>query len=95
MDNKDKLITLIAEAIKDNSNPNEDGGELINRVVDSYINDLFQFGYIPSFALSEVIEDIEIEAVNIYRKLTYGYYDLKEYRMKRCEVNSSGNSEKN
>ncbi len=88
MDNKDKLITLITEAITDNSNPNEDGGELINRVVDSYINDLFQFGYIPTFALSEVIEDVEIEAVNIYRKLTYGYYDLKEYRLKRQEIYS-------
>ena len=92
MDNKDKLITLITEAIKDNSNPNEDGGELINRIVDNYINDLFQFGYIPSFALSEVIEDVEIEAINIYRKLTYGYYDLKEYRSRRG-MDSSGTSE--
>lgn len=86
MENSDRLLTLITEALKDNTNINEDGGELINRVVDNYVNELFQFGYVPNFALSEVIEEIEIEAANIYRKITYGYYNLKEYRLKRRET---------
>lgn len=86
MEYKDQLFTLLYEALHDESTPHEDGGELVHRVVQTYISDLIQSGFVPSFALSEVIEDIEIEAVNMYRKLTYGHFDLKEFRLKRRET---------
>lgn len=86
MEHKDQLFNLLYEAIHDESQPHEDGGELVHRVVQSYIAVLMSSGFVPAFALSEVVEDIEIEAVNIYRKLTYGHFDLKEFRLKRRET---------
>ncbi len=86
MENRDQLFYLLSEALKDESNPHEDGGELVHRVVQTYIKDIIQSGYVPTFAMGEVIEDLEIEAVGMYRKLTYGHYDLKEFRLKRRET---------
>lgn len=86
MEQQDQLIILLKEALHDDSRPHEDGGELVHRVVQVYIESLLKKGFVPAFAVHEMIEDIEIEAVNIYRKLTYGHFDLKEFRLKRRET---------
>ena len=83
---QDQLLILLKNALNDESNPHEDGGELVHRVVETYLKILMDSGFVPGFAVHEVIEDIEIEAVNIYRKLTYGHFNLKEFRLKRRET---------
>ncbi len=84
---QDQLLILLKNAIHDEeANPHEDGGELVHRVVQTYLKILMDSGFVPGFAVHEVIEDVEIEAVNIYRKLTYGHFNLKEFRLKRRET---------
>ena len=83
---QDQLLILLKNALNDDSYPHEDGGELVHRVVQTYVKILMDSGFVPAFAVHEVVEDIEIEAVNIYRKLTYGCFNLKEFRLKRRET---------
>jgi len=88
VNNKDLLFQILKSALADHSNLHESGGELIQKAARQYLDDLQKVGFVPAYALEDVIEDLEIEAVDMYRKLTYGHYDLKEFRLNNRETYS-------
>jgi hypothetical protein len=54
--------------------------EFIQKVVRTYLIFLSGAGSIPQGLVEDVIEDLEAEVLEMYRKKTYGFYNLKEYR---------------
>lgn len=77
---QDYLIQLIMTQLQDSSKPNEKSADFIRKIVNIYALHLLKNGDIPTFFMKEIISDIEIEAIEIYRKKTYGYLSLEEYR---------------
>ncbi len=76
----DMLIQLVETKLKETSNMREKSQDFIRKVVNLYTLQLMQRGSIPMDFVEDVISDIESEAVEIYRKKTYGYLTLEEYR---------------
>ncbi|MEK2644590.1 DNA-dependent DNA polymerase [Bdellovibrio sp. BCCA] len=54
--------------------------DFIRKVVHLYTLQLMRTGSIPLEFMDDVLTDIETEAVEIYRKKTYGFLTLEEYR---------------
>lgn len=58
----------------------EDMDELVHHVVAEYILALMQQGNIPDRWLDTLEEDLTEEVIDMYRKTTYGYMNLKDFR---------------
>jgi hypothetical protein len=54
--------------------------EFIQKVVRTYLIFLSGLGNIPQGHVEGIVEDLEAEVLEMFRKKTYGYYNLKEYR---------------
>ncbi|MBC7370361.1 MAG: hypothetical protein H7326_02280 [Bdellovibrionaceae bacterium] len=54
--------------------------EFIQKVVGTYVFLLTRKGNIPADQLDGVVEDLQSEVLEMFRKKTYGFYDLQEYR---------------
>lgn len=78
--NTDNLIKIVETQLKETSNMKEKTPDFIRKVVHIYTIQLMQSGNIPLEFLDDVITDIETEAVEIYRKKTYGFLTLEDYR---------------
>ena len=83
MDDKQVLIELIITYLKDSTNINETSSQFVKRIRDQYVKYLLLSNTIPAPAFRDVLQDIEEEVVDIYRKKTYGYQSLKEFRIAR------------
>ena len=77
---KDALVTLVETQLQETRNMREKTSDFINRVVQLYTLQLMGQGNIPIDFMEEVLEDVEAEAIEIYRKKTYGFLTLEEYR---------------
>lgn len=78
--NTDKLITLIETQLRETSNMKEKIPDFVNKIVNLYTLQLMDAGNIPLNFMEDVINDIEAEVIEIYRKKTYGFLTLEEYR---------------
>nr|WP_295901311.1 DNA-dependent DNA polymerase [uncultured Bdellovibrio sp.] len=78
--NTDTLITIVETQLKETSNMKEKTPDFIRKVVHLYTLQLMRNGSIPLEFMDDVLTDIETEAVEIYRKKTYGFLTLEEYR---------------
>lgn len=78
--NTDKLITLIETQLRETSNMKEKIPDFVNKIVNLYTLQLMDAGNIPLNFMEDVINDIESEVIEIYRKKTYGFLTLEEYR---------------
>ncbi len=78
--NTDSLIKIVETQLKETSNMKEKTPDFIRKVVHLYTLQLMKSGNIPLGFLDDVISDIENEAIEIYRKKTYGYLTLEDYR---------------
>lgn len=78
--NTDKLITLIETQLRETSNLQEKIPDFVNKIVNLYTLQLMDAGNIPLNFMEDVINDIEAEVIEIYRKKTYGFLTLEEYR---------------
>lgn len=78
--NTDTLITIVETQLKETSNMKEKTPDFIRKVVHLYTLQLMRTGSIPLEFMDDVLTDIETEAVEIYRKKTYGFLTLEEYR---------------
>lgn len=58
----------------------ENTTEFIRRVVSLHTLQLQKSGNIPAEFLEDVVAEVEAEAIEIYRKKTYGFLTLEEYR---------------
>ncbi len=78
--NTSTLIKIVEAQLKETSNIRENTGEFISKVVHLYKLHICKDGIIPLEYLDDVLSDIEHEAVEIFRKKTYGFLTLEEYR---------------
>lgn len=74
------LIRIVESQLQETSNLKEKTPDFIRKVVHLYTVQLTKGGTIPLSFLDEVLTDIEEEAIEIYRKKTYGFLTLEEYR---------------
>jgi hypothetical protein len=54
--------------------------DLVYEVVGDYMAYLMKQGNIPSSQLDTLETDLKEEVLEIYRKVTYGYLNLKDYK---------------
>lgn len=87
MNDKQVLIELIITYLRDSSNINETSAQFVKRMRDQYIKYLLLSNTIPALVFKEVVQDIEEEVIDIYRKKTYGYQSLKEFRIAKILKN--------
>jgi hypothetical protein len=80
---RDKLLEIFEKYIQDLSRPHQSHEELIYDVVAAYIFHLMEIGNIPAQVLDDLEKDIRDEVIEIYRKKTYGYLSLHEYRCQK------------
>jgi hypothetical protein len=84
------LIKIVESQLQETSNMKEKTPDFIRKVVHLYTVQLTKHGTIPLGFLDEVMTDIESEAVEIYRKKTYGFLTLEEYpRHKFRQINDN------
>ncbi|OYZ16367.1 MAG: hypothetical protein B7Y39_15675 [Bdellovibrio sp. 28-41-41] len=87
MNDKQVLIELIITYLRDSSNLNETTSQFVKRVRDQFVKYLLMSNTIPEPVFREVLTDLEEEIVDIFRKKTYGYQSLKEFRISRILKN--------
>lgn len=78
--NKNTLVKIVEAQLQETTNIRENTGEFINRVVRLYTLHICKDSVIPLEFLDDVLSDIEIETIEIFRKKTYGFLTLEEYR---------------
>lgn len=74
------LLKIVETQLKETVNLREKTPDFIRKVVHLYTLQLMKVGTIPLEFMDDVLTDIEAEAVEIYRKKTYGFLTLEEYR---------------
>lgn len=77
---EDLLYQILQECIDTATDPMESHDTLVKKVTANYMRHLLAEGHIPHVMIQVVIDDIETEVLEMYRKKTYGSYDLKSYR---------------
>lgn len=87
MNDKQVLIELIITYLRDSSNLNETTSQFVKRVRDQFVKYLLMSNTIPEPVFRDVLTDLEEEITDIYRKKTYGYQSLKEFRISRILKN--------
>lgn len=74
------LVKLIETQLSETSDMSERVPEFIRKIVDLHVLQISHRGHIPLDFMDEVISEIETEVIEIYRKKTYGFLSLEEYR---------------
>lgn len=79
---RDQLFLIFRKHLEQTHNLKETANELILKVTRAYMYFLLTKGNIP-FHLTEIMmKEIEAEVLEIYRKKTYGFLTLQDYRQK-------------
>lgn len=78
--NIDTLLKIVETQLQETQNMREKTPDFIRKVVHLYTLQLMKVGTIPLEFMDDVLTDIEAEAIEIYRKKTYGFLTLEEYR---------------
>ncbi len=78
--NTDMLLKIVETQLQETQNMREKTPDFIRKVVHLYTLQLMKTGTIPLEFMEDVLEDIEAETIEIYRKKTYGFLTLEEYR---------------
>ncbi|MGZ3774759.1 MAG: DNA-dependent DNA polymerase [Pseudobdellovibrionaceae bacterium] len=76
----DILLKIVETQLKQTANIKEKTSDFINKVVNLYTLQLMKSGNIPLNFMEDVLTDVEAETIEIYRKKTYGFLTLEEYR---------------
>lgn len=74
------LLTILENHLKETSNMREKAQDFIRKIVNIYTLHLMKLGNIPLAHMEDVMSDLEAEVIEIYRKKTYGFLTLEEYR---------------
>ncbi len=76
----DLLFQIFHQHLHDPDCQIESAKELIQKTVGTYLLFISRTANIPDGHLQDVIEDLQEEVIEMYRKKTYGHYNLKDYR---------------
>jgi hypothetical protein len=74
------LVKLIETQLSETSVMSECVADFVRKIVDLHILQISNKGHIPLDFMEDVITEIETEVIEIYRKKTYGFLSLEEYR---------------
>lgn len=77
----DELLRILTSQLARTDHPQQTEAELLRDTVDEYLYVLSRSGNVPHFLNSILEEDLLQEALEFYRKKTYGYGSLEEYRL--------------
>lgn len=86
---KDRLVELIQCKILTTSPDEHQVDRFIYEVVGDYMSELMAQGFIPQQLLDILENDLKEEALEIYRKTTYGHISLKDYQQRQSEKKTS------
>jgi hypothetical protein len=78
--NKDTLYKIFSRQLAEYHNISERSQEFIRKVVHLYTLQLTKIGNIPLQVMDDVMSELEQEVVEMYRKKTYGFITLEDYR---------------
>lgn len=78
--NAEKLVTLIETQLKEFSNIQESSQDFINKVTHLYSLQVLSTGHIPQVFVEDVLHEVQTEVLEVFRKKTYGFLTLEEYR---------------
>lgn len=76
---RDELVDIFKKNLS-KIDARKSADELIHDVVADYILLLMTRGNVPHQLLNQLEEDLKEEVLEIYRKTTYGYSTLSEYK---------------
>lgn len=77
---RENLLQIFLMRLEENHSPTETAAELIHKVTREYVLMALEKSLIPLEFFEDVFEEIESEVLEIYRKKTYGFLTLPEYR---------------
>lgn len=77
---KDRLFELFQRMLSHTDDPGEAAPTFIRRVAAAYALELLQTAEIPFHLVEDVVADLESEVLEMYRKTTYGFFSLQEFR---------------
>lgn len=90
---KDRLVELIQCKILTVSPDEHQVDRFIYEVVGDYMSELMAQGFIPQQLLDTLENDLKEEALEIYRKTTYGHMSLKDYQQHQSEKKTNKRSQ--
>lgn len=90
---KDRLVELIQCKILTVSPDEHQVDRFIYEVVGDYMSELMSQGFIPQQLLDTLENDLKEEALEIYRKTTYGHMSLKDYQQRQSEKKTNKRSQ--
>ncbi|MFP5519095.1 MAG: DNA-dependent DNA polymerase [Bdellovibrionia bacterium] len=76
----ESLYTIFFNRLSETHCLHESAAEFIQRVTREYMLQLLEKALIPFEFMEEVLEEIEAEVLEMYRKKTYGFLTLEEFR---------------
>jgi len=79
----DSLYKTFIHLLNDTSKPQETETQLIFEVVAQHIFELMLEGNVPHHTLDDLESFLKDEVTDIYRKKTYGFRTLQDYRAQR------------
>ena len=74
------LVKLIETQLRETNDMKESVPDFVRKIVDLHLLQLSNHGHIPLDFVEEVVSEVESEVIEIYRKKTYGFLSLEEYR---------------
>lgn len=77
---RDQLFIIFRRYLEQTHNLKETANEFILKVTRAYMYFLVSQGDIPFHQTETLMREIEEEVTEIYRKKTYGFLTLQEYR---------------
>lgn len=88
----DELADIFKKNLAKFDSSRKTSEELIHDVVADYILLLMTTGNVPHHHLNQLEDYLKEEVVEIYRKTTYGYQSLHEYKVAQKSKNKNSRS---
>lgn len=77
---QDKLLDIFKAHLREIDTDTDGVQDLIYNTVGDYMAHLMSIGNIPEHMLDTLENDLRDEVMDIYRKITYGFLTLKDYK---------------
>ena len=78
---KDPLFEIFQKRMTQALSEETNSEELLSNVVREYMDIINSKGIIPKRLYKFIEEDVKDDVTCMYRKTTYGHFDLEQYRM--------------
>lgn len=79
----DRLFEIFKRMLHAEHDGEDTATDLIRQAATAYALELQQQGQTPYALTADLIADLEAEVTEMYRKVTYGFFSLHDYRKSR------------